>query len=289
MSIAGKKKMIEALTPKAAQFATYLKEYHTYPNYFHDWDNKFSLIHGSDTSDRLWFKIHDNAIIEFHSFRPMIADCDLKVYPPQIIGEEMKNANSISITNQSDCEIERTYTVSESTTKSVNVDVGVEVGLEVRQQFTYEGLGVEGETEITASVNASWNRSEGTEDAMSTEASNTITVPPWTKVDIARTESVSKYKQDIVYTAPVDFGILLYSGHHFKVEFDSLGQFLEFTDGITKIHNHQWDFNWLRQHPISKYSKFKSISEYPVVRIEKQLTVDQATTGGISVTQTKLK
>ena len=148
-----------------------------------------------------------------------------KYRKPKLKNTHVVDVNSTVIENRSSSiEIERTYTVTESETLTINEEAGVEIGLQLRQQIGYGGAvsPVTGETEISASINAHYSRQMGTESTKGREITNTIKVPPGVVATLTTQKHISDFTQLCEYWCDLDHDVRIISFGHWVWSFESM-------------------------------------------------------------------
>ena len=174
-------------------------------------------------SNHLVFWGTDRHCIELKDIRPK-GTADLTVDEPVFLDEKIADLNSVEVINSSPCELTREYTFTEESSMETSIDIGVEIGLELRQQVGYgsEIAQINGETEVTASVNTSFSLQNSWSKSECREVTNSITVPPNTKVTLTSRRSVSKFKQRIRANCDLDFTILFHSPGNWVEQVDDI-------------------------------------------------------------------
>ena len=233
----------------------------------------------SNTNDKSW--------VEFRNIRPSKIS-KAKYHPPVLTNTVIGDLNSSVIKNGSEnISIERSYTFSEDETTSVSEDAGVEVGISLRQQIGYGGAvaPVTGETEISASINAHYNKMWGTETSKGREIQNTIEVPPRTEATISVQKSTSDFEQKTEYWCELDYEIVIWTTAEFEVIANSRAHLAQLVKGLGEDGHHLT--RKYRDNPESEWVIKKMVA--PVnAHIEQTVKFSNASTGDVTVTERKI-
>ena len=226
------------------------------------------------------------AYIDFKNIRP-VGITKTIYHPPVLKRTVIGDLNSSAIKNQSSgITLERGYTFNEDESTTVSQEAGVAVGIGIRQQIGYGGAAspVSGETEITASINAHYNKTWGTETSKGREISNTIKVPPKTEATISIQKSTSDFEQKAEYWCDLDYDIVIFSKGDYEINIESkhdlhramIGRGYE-GDKLTDLYRGREDREGARK-----------IIRPVEVHLEKTIKFSNASTGDVTVTERKL-
>ena len=232
------------------------------------------------------FRVNNQGWVKFSNFTP--TKISKTVYhEPRLSGTVVGDLNSSKITNASEnLTLERTYEFNQDETTSMSQEAGVEVGIAIRQLIGYGGavLPISGETEITASINAHYNKTWGTESSTGRTISNTIEVPPRTEATVTTQKSTSDFKQKAEYWCDLDFDIEIGSTYYYKIKgLDalrvSLGEFSPLNDKFGQLFT---DDKALSADLI------KYVCKPPTIYLTEELEFSNASTGNVKITERKL-
>lgn len=176
--------------------------------------------------DQMKFIYNQHAYIHFTSIQPGRIT-STQVFPARLTGRKKNDSHTSVINNDSDAVLERSYDFSVANTKTFNEDVGVAVEAGLQQKVSYGGAAspVSGETTLSLSVKASYNKSHGGSDTTSRDARTSVECPPRTRLTVTAENSVANYEQEIQVHATVDHEVFIYSHKDCHYKFDSWEDF----------------------------------------------------------------
>ena len=237
-----------------------------------------------------WLKGNPKAGLKFKSLLPKNISKSI-FHEPRISGTTIGDLNSSKITNDSDnITIERTYSFNEDETTSMHQEAGVDVGIALRQQIGYGGAAspVSGETEITASINAHYNKTWGSESSKGRTISNTISVPPKTEATVSTQKAASDFSQKAEYWCDLDFDIEIWStsqwtDYHFTVK--GLEELKQILSGFG-VNTHYLSPRF-KNTPMTE-ELIEYVCKSPSVHLEETIKFSNASSGNVKITERKL-
>ena len=169
------------------------------------------------------------AEIDFINIRPRSNEhFECKIYDAVIKSSTPKNASRVVINNNSGLTLkrEKVFGESKTTIEETAQEIGAKASLAFKQTIKYGNAavhGIEGQTDIQASFEASYKHATRSRVEMTTENSSTfnLEVPPYTEVTIDYTMDEVVMQQTTEFTANLDYDIIIHSHGSFIHHFDS--------------------------------------------------------------------
>jgi len=238
-------------------------------------------------TDSVKFHYNQYAWMEFTGVGPKDIIHE-KLSDPVLLNEEVKDADSGKIVNKSEkTTLKRTYSYSETKTKTFEQSAGVAVANELRVLIgTGDASPVKAEAEITSKIEASYNKSWGGESSVTKEVTVEADVAPQTIANITSVVSKSNFEQDCEYIAKIEHGVRIYSHEDFDVSFDSV-------DDLALVLRGRAPSNWnlaahYQRHPMGQ-QYIDQITGFGNCLIRKKIRFSEASSGSITVSDKPYK
>lgn len=223
-----------------------------------------------------------HSYIWFSDFRPRKIN-GVKLEQAQELNSRIEDINSISVRNDTDADIQRTYEFNreESSTKEMEINNSITTALKATfgtgMLSTYK-VEVEVKTEITTEVNLAMSSTvtNGKSDSM------TVIIPKRSSVDVVSQRKLANFRQRVNTDCELDFTVRIYSNNDWDRTYESRRQFIDTIQGLTA------DNSYLEQHWKNKPSSWNFDDKKLTLVLETEVSFDNATTGNITATQKDL-
>lgn len=272
-------KTIDACWPIARAIGLHMQEWHNGRGgsdckWFHEshWDGNSYIAAVFSEPGEIVYRLNKGADVHLLNLTiPNVKPGDINIGPIEAAGAQRTvRTDVMSTRNHSDTDVERelTYRDLESTTVAENVanEVGASIAMGLRQQVGYgsEIYGIEGETEITLNIEASfrraWENSSSRSVEHEVESTRTIIEKARHKTVIERVEQIGPARQTITARGKLAFGCKIHSSGHWWNAWDSMNDFVAVLQGVESKSPdpHNW-LGFYREHPVprSKLEVFK--------------------------------
>ena len=225
------------------------------------------------------------AQIRFTNIRPAKV-FEGTVSVPVRSNERTKDVNAITVTNDTDRDIERTYTTSTTHVSTRTTSMEHEVGLRIKATFGVAAAEANGGTtalgEIETTYSFKHSASEQEQDSETKESSVTVTCRPQKRTHITTRKSTARLSQDVTLDVLMDFDIALDSHGDWTFNFTSLDDLYQFMQGVDG-NTHPIGVNY-RTNP----NNYILPDVHRRFRINMPIEFDHATTGDIVVSEDDL-
>ena len=268
----GKKKQdprdtVKLLRPAAYSIARHIKDWHGKHGNAQD----FGWWHGKDFEAMEWkdqqsieYACNKHATVTLTNIR--VADIeDIEFGPLEKTGkQEPKKAHIYTVQNTTDMDMEttRTFTEKEEETRSVGTEIGLAVEAGFRQKLNYGNAFVQGETEISLSVSASYAKHEETTSTHSFEvtAERHILEKAMTRTVFDRTAMVGPARRKITTKGLLEFGVRIWSHNDWTHQWSDRTHLRANLAGIDSGEN--WAMNFYRNHRTPNIGDLAVFGEY---------------------------
>ena len=218
-----------------------------------------------------------------------------KQHKPILSGTKIADVYKNEISNNSkDIPLQSSYTYKSTNTTTVNEDYGLDIATTISNTFTAgnDNTAVKNETTFTTQVSASYHKGVGHSEDNSREITNSVTIPPMTKVIIEAETKKSNYKQKQEFWSSLTFKIEFYSHHDFLAKYDSIEDLIQAVNGKGPVDADgdvgQLNKEWSNE-PIPFYAKrWLDMNKDATVHYETEVKFDKAVTGTASIKEEKL-
>ena len=213
----------------------------------------------------------------------------------QRTNERSDDGNVKSFYNRSSNPIQRTYTLTKGTehttvdAETIGVDVFVGLSATIGNAAG-QGGGVESSVTVTTEVTTSWQQyvENSSTDSKETEDSFTVTVKPNTRMEVTALTNKADVIQPMTVTGNIDFGIEIECPDQFHMEFDSIGNFETFIQGMLPSGTHRDYHGRIEQHVKQNPSDFKINRDGLHTTYSKEIKYQGAAAGDVIVKEFEL-
>ena len=268
-------------------------------NRFSDYANfNFDKLRHRNLTDGYMFYLSDQPEskhwIKFRNISPVKLIKTIN-HDPVLTNTKVTDVYKNEINNNSDnIPLESSYTYKATDITTVNEDFGLGIATTISNTFTAgnDNTAVKNETTFTTQVTANYHKGVGHTVDNSRSITNTITVPPMTKVIIEAETKSSKYKQKQEYFSGIEFEIEIYTHRDFLAKWDSFDEFKKSANGEGPINapgdageiNKDWSNEKSPFYARHWLNNFDNAS----VHYDAEVKFDKAVTGSASIREEKL-
>ena len=206
---------------------------------------------------------------------------------PVLLERETIDADSTIIVNETDSDVERVYTFTNSFESSKEKASRTAIGLSVSTSISATagdsiyGAEVTTSSTFSSSFDQEFSQSAGVVKSYEREDSTTVVVPPRKRFTIVNETAKAKLRQRVETDCLLDFSIQVDSHGDWNPRWDTLHDFYLTIGGF----DHRSDSNAFRQHWRDNPSDYRIPDSMLTATLVSQIKYDDATSGNILVRQ----